>query len=80
MKEAKKSKKIFLGAIAIVAMMTISAIPALSISNDSVQATNAHVIYAIDKPMASAGALAGGEVLISQQTSLMEMTSIRLSL
>ena len=50
------------------------------ISNDSVQATNAHVIYAIDKPMASAGALAGGEVLISQQTSLMEMTSIRLSL
>ena len=36
-----------------------------SISNDSVQATNAHVIYAIDKPMTSAGALAGGEVLIS---------------
>ncbi len=65
MKEAKKSKKIILGAIAIVAMMTISAIPALSISNDSVQATNAHVIYAIDKPMTSAGALAGGEVLIS---------------
>ena len=64
MKEAKKSKKIILGAIAIVAMMTISAIPALSISNDSVQATNAHVIY-MNKPMTTAGALAGGEVLIS---------------
>ncbi len=51
-----------------------------NISNDSVQATNAHVIYTIDKPMTSAGALAGGEVLISQQTTLMEMTSIRLSL
>jgi len=65
MKEAKKSKKIFLGAIAIVAMMTISAIPALSISNDSVQATNAHVIHAIDKPMPNAGTLTAGDVLIS---------------
>jgi len=65
MKEAKRSKKMFLGAVAVAVMMLVSATSAMSLTNTTEKTTTAHVIPAIDKAMPGTGLLNNGNVLVS---------------
>ncbi len=61
----KKSKKMVLGAIAVAAVMCISAVPAALSFSENTTTNETIVVHAIDKPLTGTGMLGNGDVLIS---------------